>query len=48
VESTEALRQLGATVSHAICVVDRESGGPESLREIGVQLNSLFRATDPR
>lgn len=48
VESTEALRNLGASVSHAICIVDRESGGRERLREIDVQLTSLFRATDLR
>lgn len=48
VESTVALRDLGANVSHAICVVDRESGGSERLREIGVQLVPLFRASDLR
>lgn len=47
-KSTEALRKLGAVVSHAICVVDRESGGAERLREIDVQLIPLFHASDLR
>jgi orotate phosphoribosyltransferase len=36
------LRERGATVEHALCVIDRQSGGPESLREIDVELRPLF------
>ena len=36
------LRDRGATVEHALCVIDRRSGGPEALAEIGVQLRPLF------
>lgn len=39
------LRQRGAVISHALCVIDRESGGPEALAEIGVELRSLFTMT---
>lgn len=46
VESTIALRGLGATVEHAVCVIDRESGGPENLQSIGVRLTSLFRRNE--
>ena len=40
--STGELRTLGATVEHALCVIDRESGGPQALLAEGVQLSPLF------
>jgi orotate phosphoribosyltransferase len=46
IESTHALRQLGACITHALCVIDRESGGAERLADIGVTLISLFRASE--
>jgi orotate phosphoribosyltransferase len=45
-ESIRELRALGATIKHALCVIDREAGGSEALREINVALHSLFRRTD--
>jgi orotate phosphoribosyltransferase len=42
-ESACALRRLSAHVSTAVCVVDREAGGRESLEANGIQLHSLFR-----
>jgi orotate phosphoribosyltransferase len=36
------LRDRGAIVTHAVCVIDRESGGPEGLAAIGVELHSLY------
>jgi orotate phosphoribosyltransferase len=42
VESCRALRAEGAEVAVALCVIDRESGGPANLAEIGVQLRPLF------
>lgn len=42
-ESARALRGLSARVSAAVCVIDRESGGRESLDADGIQLYSLFR-----
>jgi orotate phosphoribosyltransferase len=41
------LKARGATVSHVVCVIDRESGGPERLAaEHGVELRSLFTMTE--
>lgn len=40
------LRARGALVSHALCVIDRESGGPEALAEIDVELRPLFTMTE--
>ncbi len=42
VESTEKLRQMGAKIDVAICVIDREQGGAEYLTKIGVELKPLF------
>ena len=38
----------GAVVEHAVCVIDRESGGPEGLADIGVELRPLFTMTELR
>jgi len=43
-ESVEALREAGLVVRNAVCVVDREEGGADSLARIGVRLRSLFTA----
>jgi orotate phosphoribosyltransferase len=42
VASCTDLRDRGATVEHALCVIDRQSGGPEALKDIGVELRPLF------
>jgi orotate phosphoribosyltransferase len=42
VASTGDLRALGADVRHALCVIDRQAGGPEALAEIGIELRALF------
>lgn len=44
--STNDLRDLGAVVDHAPCVVDREQGGAESLQNAAIELHSLFRRSD--
>jgi orotate phosphoribosyltransferase len=36
------LRERGAIVDHAICVIDRGGGGPEGLTKIGVELRALY------
>ena len=36
------LRDLGAKVETAICVIDRESGGREALAAEGIELRALF------
>jgi len=40
------LRERGAVVEHALCVIDRESGGPAALADIGVELRPLFTMTE--
>jgi orotate phosphoribosyltransferase len=44
--STQDLRGLGADVREALCVIDREQGGAEALKEIDLGLISLLRAAD--
>ena len=46
VTSCGDLRERGATVEHALCVIDRQSGGPEALADIGVELGPLFTMTE--
>jgi orotate phosphoribosyltransferase len=41
--AVEALREAGLVVEHGLCVLDREEGGVEALREAGVSLVPLFR-----
>ena len=40
------LRERGAIVEHALCVIDRESGGPAALADLGVELRPLFTMTE--
>jgi orotate phosphoribosyltransferase len=45
----DALRELrarGADVTDAVCVIDREAGGPEALAAQGVALHPLFRMSE--
>jgi orotate phosphoribosyltransferase len=46
VEACHALRSEGAEVAVALCVIDREAGGPAKLAEIGVELRPLFTMTE--
>jgi len=46
VTSCGDLRDRGATVETALCVIDRESGGPDALAAVGVELRPLFRMTE--
>ncbi|MEY2936125.1 MAG: orotate phosphoribosyltransferase [Pseudomonadota bacterium] len=46
VKSTEELRALGAAVSCAVCVIDREAGGVESLAQSGLRLLALFTKSE--
>lgn len=41
VEAVQVLRAAGATVAHAMVVVDRESGGPAALAAVQVRLHPL-------
>ena len=40
------LRDAGASVEDLISVIDREAGGEEALKSIGVTLSSLVKASD--
>ena len=40
------LRDRGAKVEHAVCVIDRQSGGPEGLTAIGVELHALYTMSE--
>jgi orotate phosphoribosyltransferase len=42
VESSLALRQLGARVEHALCVIERDGAGRASLEAANVRLTALF------
>ncbi|MFI0422910.1 orotate phosphoribosyltransferase [Spongiactinospora sp. 9N601] len=44
--STGQLRELGARIDHALCVIDRQEGGPESLAAHGIHLHALLTRTD--
>ncbi|MEZ5340118.1 MAG: orotate phosphoribosyltransferase [Acidimicrobiales bacterium] len=46
VESVGQLRGLGAVVENAVCVIDREQGGIDTLAAIGVTLDALFTRSD--
>jgi orotate phosphoribosyltransferase len=46
IESTKALRALGATVTDVLCVIDRESGGTENLAKAGLVLRALFTMSE--
>ena len=40
------LRAAGAVVTNVMSVIDREAGGPEALKDIGVTLHPLVRASE--
>jgi len=46
ITSCRDLRERGAVAEHALCVIDRESGGPAGLADIGVTLHPLFTMTE--
>lgn len=44
--STGDLRERGASVATALCVIDREQGGAEAFAEVDLAMRSLFTRTD--
>lgn len=44
--SCEDMRKLGADVSQALVVIDRQEGAREALKEKGIELIALFDRTD--
>ncbi|MCZ6635172.1 MAG: orotate phosphoribosyltransferase [bacterium] len=41
-ESIAEMRTEGLTVTHALCIIDRQQGGTENLQKIGCTLQSVF------
>lgn len=46
IESIDQLRNFGAIVTNVLCVIDRESGGTQSLAANGLTLLPLFRMSE--
>ncbi len=44
--SAEDLKKEGALVDHVLCVISRQQGGEEKLKQAGLQMISLFTQTD--
>lgn len=44
--STQDLRERGAKVTNAVCVINREAGGVEKLADVDVTLNWLFTKSE--
>lgn len=42
VESTSELQKIGARITSALCVIDRQAGGREALARIDLALSALF------
>jgi orotate phosphoribosyltransferase len=40
------LRELGAEVAHALCVIDRQEGGGHALADAGISLHALLSRRD--
>lgn len=46
VTSSRQLRELGARIDHALCVIDRQEGGAEALAGAGIRLRPLLTRLD--
>jgi orotate phosphoribosyltransferase len=44
--STRELREMGADIRHALCVIDRQEGGTEALAAEGIELRALLTRMD--
>lgn len=47
-DAAAKMRNDGHTVDHAICIIDREMGGKEKLKDDGITLSSLFTMSEIR
>lgn len=45
-QAQERVRETGAMIVEALCVVDREEGGADALRAAGISLHALFRRSE--
>ena len=41
-DAAKALREEGAELAQVVCVIDRQSGGPDNLLKVGLELKPLF------
>lgn len=46
VTSCGDLRERGAIVEHAVCVIDREAGGAKNLADVDVELRALYTMSE--
>ena len=46
IDAAKALREEGAQLAQVLCVIDRESGGPAKLKEVGLDLKPLFKMAE--
>lgn len=46
ITSIKTLREAGAVVNDVFSVIDREAGGTEALKDIGVEFSPLVKASD--
>ena len=42
IKAAEKLRDAGYIVENVIAIVDRQEGGDEAMKEVGLKLTSLF------
>ena len=47
IDSCRRLRELGATVEAAVCVIDRAAGGRENLAAQSIELRALLAMSEP-
>lgn len=45
-QAVTAFREAGLVVRHAVCIVNREEGGEQALREQGITLFQVFKKSD--
>jgi orotate phosphoribosyltransferase len=48
IDSVCALREQGAIIETALCVIDRQAGGSDNLEKYGIDLRALFTFDDLR
>jgi orotate phosphoribosyltransferase len=46
IDSSRRLRELGAVVEVAVCVIDREAGGQSNLASEAIELRALFTMSE--
>ncbi len=46
IKAVKAFREAGIVVDKAVCIIDRQEGGREALKEEGIELFSVFQKSD--